>query len=127
MRKKKEFFTQDMTPLIDVVFLLLIFFLVTSVFKKDESALVLNLPKSEYSTQSVNSKDISILLTSNKIAYDGNITTLSKVDLKLATIRDKKILINIKIDKDVKYQRVVKVLDIMKKHSLTNLALVNEK
>ena len=127
MRAKKEFFTPDMTPLIDVVFLLLIFFLVSSVFKKDETALLLNLPTSTNATQVVNQKDISILLSSDKIAIDDKIATLEEIDLKLSKIKNKKILINIKIDKEVKYQRIVKVLDIMKKHSLSNLALVNQK
>jgi len=46
-RHRREQLSMDLTPLIDVVFLLLIFFLVTSVFKKDELALLLKLPKSE--------------------------------------------------------------------------------
>ena len=32
-----------------------------------------------------------------------------------------------KLSKEVKYQRVMNILDILKKYELTNLALVNEK
>ena len=45
-RKAKRETSRLLTPLIDVVFLLLIFFLVSSVFKKEEFAL-LNLPKAK--------------------------------------------------------------------------------
>lgn len=70
MRKHREFLLPDLTPLIDVVFLLLIFFLVTSVFKKEDMALLLNLPKSSYSTQEVNTKDINIFVTPEKINFE---------------------------------------------------------
>ena len=44
--KRRESLGLDLTPVIDVVFILLIFFIVTSVFKKEELALMLDLPKS---------------------------------------------------------------------------------
>ena len=44
--KRREPLTPDLTPLIDVVFILLIFFIVSSVFKKEELALMLSLPVS---------------------------------------------------------------------------------
>ena len=127
MRRKKEFFVPDLTPLIDVVFLLLIFFLVTSVFKKDDMALLLNLPTSKNSTAVVKAKDIDILLTKNKLAYENKILDFSSLDDKLSKITNKNQAINVRIDKDVKYQRIVKILDSFKKYSLTNIALVNKK
>jgi biopolymer transport protein ExbD len=51
--KRREALVPDMTPLIDVVFILLIFFIVTSVFKKEELALLLNLPDSQAQTLEV--------------------------------------------------------------------------
>ena len=44
--KRRESLSLDLTPVIDVVFILLIFFIVTSVFKKEELALMLDLPTS---------------------------------------------------------------------------------
>ncbi len=46
-RNKREMIAPELTPLIDMVFLILTFFLVTTVFKKDELALLLKLPKTE--------------------------------------------------------------------------------
>jgi len=46
-RQRRESIAMDLTPLIDIVFLLLIFFLVTSSFKKEQLALLVKLPKAE--------------------------------------------------------------------------------
>ena len=127
MRKHREFPLPDLTPLIDVVFLLLIFFLVTSVFKKEDMALLLNLPKSSYSTQEVNTKDINIFVTPEKINFENKEVSFEDLEQVLSEVIDKNKLINVRIDKEVKYQRVMNILDILKKYELTNLALVNEK
>lgn len=127
MRKHREFLVPDLTPLIDVVFLLLIFFLVTSVFKKEDMALLLNLPKSSYSTQEINTKDINIFVTPEKINFEDKEVSFEDLEQFLSNVRDKNRLINVRIDKEVKYQRIMNILDILKKYELTNLALVNEK
>ncbi len=44
-KRSREISPPDLTPLIDVVFLLLTFFIVSTVFRKEEFALSLNLPK----------------------------------------------------------------------------------
>ena len=53
--RRREPLNPDLTPLIDILFLLLIFFLATSVFKKDEVAISLSLPKVQYATKKENS------------------------------------------------------------------------
>lgn len=127
MRKHRKNLTPDLTPLIDVVFLLLIFFLVTSVFKKEDLAMLLNLPKAEYSTQNVNSKDVNIYVNLEKIQLDKKEVTIEELDIELSKIINKNSLINVRIDKEVKYQRIMNILDLLKKYQLDNLALVNEK
>ena len=127
MRKHREFLLPDLTPLIDVVFFFFLFFLVTSVFKKEDMALLLNLPKSSYSTQEVNTKDINIFVTPEKINFENKEVSFEDLEQVLSEVIDKNKLINVRIDKEVKYQRVMNILDILKKYELTNLALVNEK
>lgn len=70
MRKHIEYLFPELTPLIDLVFLLLIFFLVSLVFKKEDVALLLNLPKSSYLTEEVDIKDINIFITTEKINFE---------------------------------------------------------
>jgi biopolymer transport protein ExbD len=125
--KRREPLTPDMTPLIDIVFLLLIFFLVTSVFKKEELALLLNLPKSEQAEASVEKKEISIELGETNLASGGKEVTFEELDQQLSKVSDKKSPVIVRIDKDVRYERIVKLLDILKKYDLNNLALINQK
>ena len=68
--RRREPLNPDLTPLIDILFLLLIFFLATSVFKKDEVAMSLSLPKVQYATKKEGSvKNITIHLTKKRILF----------------------------------------------------------
>ena len=124
--KKRNRIAPDLTPLIDVVFILLIFFIVTSVFKKEELALVLNLPSSSAVELEVELKDISIELSSYQLAFLGKKISFNQLEEKLQNIKNKKRYIILRIDEDVNYKRVVKVLDALKKHGFNNLSLVTK-
>jgi biopolymer transport protein ExbD len=124
MRNKRELLTPDITPLIDIVFILLIFFIVSSVFKKEELALDLTLPSSSSKELEVDIKQLNIELSKTTLAYLGKKLTFNQFDHKLSSIIKKDKPVILRIDKDVTYDRVVKVLDILQKYSLNNLALV---
>ena len=125
--KRRESLPIDLTPLIDVVFILLIFFIVSSVFKKEELALVLDLPSSHAKEIEIHEKQIGIELDTDKIAYKGKRISLEKLELELEDIDDKKQSIIFRIDKKVKYEKVVEILDLLQKYNLNNLALVTDK
>ncbi len=126
--RKREILTPDLTPLIDVVFILLIFFIVSSVFKKEELALFLTLPKSEAREIEIEIKQISIELSNTQLAIGGKIINIEELEKKLQKIIKKDKAIIVRIDQDVQYRRIVIILDLLQKYSLNNLALVtNEK
>lgn len=127
MRKARETISPDLTPLIDVVFILLIFFIVSSVFKKEELALILNLPSSNAQEILIDEKEISIEISKEKLAIYGKTVSFEELDIKLSKIEDKKKNIIVRIDKDVIYERVVKILDNLQKYELNNLSLVTKK
>lgn len=116
----------DLTPMIDVVFLLLIFFLLTSVSAKP--MLPLNLPEAETATPAQESP------VSVAIKFDGNIyVNNSPVDLQnlsqsledlysKSTNKD----LSLMSDKGVAFGRVVEVLDIAQKAGALNIAVVTE-
>ena len=126
MRKKREILAPDITPLIDIVFILLIFFIVSSVFKKEELALNLNLPSSTAKEMDVELKQLNIELSNSSLAYLGKSLTFIQLDIKLSNVIKKDKPIIVRIDKDVTYSRIVKVLDILQKYKLNNLALVTQ-
>ena len=125
--KRREPLAIDLTPLVDVVFILLIFFIVTSVFKKEELALILDLPSSNAKEMKVDKKEIIIELDKSQLALNGQKTdfiTLDKLLKNKAQDKNKPVLI--RIDKAVAYERVVKILDLLQKHQLNNLALITK-
>ena len=122
--KRREHLGLDLTPVIDVVFILLIFFLVTSVFKKEELALMLDLPKSNAKEIQVKQEQVFIELSVNKLAIKGIEVSFESLEDNLKSIKNKEESVIVRIDKKVPYERVVKVLDLLQKYSLNNLALI---
>jgi biopolymer transport protein ExbD len=125
--KRREHLTPDLTPLIDVVFLILIFFMVSSTFKKEELALMLTLPDANSATQEIKKEDINIELAKDELALKGKKITFEELDKSFATVTDKTKPINVRIDKDVTYDRITKLFDLLNKYGLNNLALESKK
>lgn len=122
--KRREPLGIDLTPVIDVVFILLIFFIVSSVFKKDELALILDLPTSSADEMKVDKEQVFIELSKNKLAIKGIEVSFESLEDNLKAIENKDKPVIVRIDKKVEYERVVKLLDLLQKYDLTNLALV---
>jgi len=124
--KRREPLSLDMTPVVDIVFILLIFFLVSSVFKKDELALLLDLPEAGASKIIEENKNIKIELSLQELALNGKKVNFDELISKIKAQNTDEKLIMFHIDKEVPYARVVKVLDLLKMHSLNKLALITE-
>lgn len=127
MRKRREVLAPDLTPLIDVVFILLIFFIVSSVFKKEELALILDLPSSNAQEVEIEPKTVSIEINQKDVAIHGKKVSFEELDYELSQIKNSKKDIIVRIDKNVVYQKVVRVLDNLQKYELNNLSLVTQK
>lgn len=126
-RNKRESLTMDLTPLIDMVFLLLVFFLVTSQFKKEELALLLKLPKSEQGAGEQKKTDqLSIELNDDQVAVNGTKASIEELPSYFEKA-NKESLVNLRVDGDVKYNRLVKVLDLLQQHKLENISLITDK
>lgn len=126
-KAKREALTFELTPLIDVVFLLLIFFLVSSVFKKEELALLLNLPKAAKGKKEASKvQNITIEMSKDEIAYNGKKVELAELEVGLQS-EDKKKIVNLRVDGTVIYKRLVKVLDLLQKYKLENVSLITDK
>ena len=104
----------DMTPMLDIVFILLIFFIVTTSFVK-ESGFIVDKSKNQKSTS--NAANMSIHIDDNDIIYFNNkpidIELLSaQIEFFLAENATKSILL--RPHEDTKYQKVVDILDKIK-------------
>lgn len=123
--KKRELISMDLTPLIDVVFLLLIFFIVASEFKKNETILNLSLPDSSSTQKVIEKKDLMIEVSRDKLAYNGNKIDFTNLEKSLSKLK-KDSSLTVKIDKEVKYERVIKLLDILNTLEMKNLLLITK-
>jgi biopolymer transport protein ExbD len=126
-RGKRETLTPELTPLIDVVFLLLIFFMVSSVFKKQELSLDLKLPETQTGKAGGKKLEtVTIELTGSSIAFQGETVKIEELEVKLKAL-SKKDLMNLRVDGKVQYNRLVKVLELLQKYKLNNLSLITDK
>jgi len=107
----------NLTPLIDVVFLLLIFFMVSSTFTK-ETHLTIDIPEASAEPQTIGNDTVEIVIqASGEYAVDGRPLinkqrqTLYKALDRVAAEKDGKQLL-ITADAKASHQAVVTVMDI---------------
>ncbi len=126
-RQRRESLSMDLTPLIDMVFLLLVFFLVTSTFKKDELALLLKLPKAEQGSGNEKKvESLTVELSSDQVAVNGKKSSIEELPGIFASAA-KETSVNLRVDGEVKYTRLVKVLDLLQTNKLENVSLITDK
>ncbi len=121
-RKTRASVQPDLTPLIDVVFLLIIFFMVTTTFD-NFGAVEIDLPSS---TIENTNKDKSIEVIIDKdmnyfISENGKMTPIKLEDLDsyLNSVKEA----TVSADKNIKYQNVMDVITKIKENGVENLGL----
>ena len=125
--KREEYnFAIEMTALIDVVFLLIIFFMVSTVFVDFSRRMDINLPSSKSSiidekpkTLEIKmSKDKKIFLAGKPITLLGLEQTLRKLDVK-----GKKQTAIIRADKLLPYGEVIQVMGLLQKAGIPDISV----
>ncbi len=101
----------DIAPLIDVIFLLLIFFMLSSSFTF-QSGINVKLPKA-VTSDIIKDENVIIIITSEDVIYlNGNLVTLKELASKLKDINYKEQPLMIKSDRRASVGRVVDVWDL---------------
>lgn len=116
-----------MASLIDCVFLLLIFFLVTTMLKKDRKEIEVSLPVSASSLEMA--PDDSMLVIGidreGNLFYEGEPATVQLLHEKLRAVElatpDKRIRLD--TDEETPFHRVVEVLDALQFRNLRNVGV----
>ena len=108
----------DLTPMIDCVFLLLLFFIVTSTFNEETNLFKIQMPKAKHSKISETNKAITITIEeSGKIAIGKNVIPDSELWDEIKTRYDaapanSKPLLIVKGDKNCPYSKAILIMDI---------------
>ena len=117
--------TLSLTPLIDVVFLLLIFFLVTSEFEEEERRLDIVLPSATSATPMISKpREIVVDIDSSGSMYlSGQPTSLMELQrlLRIAVASNPtNQTVVIRADRSTSFQPVVSVMDLCNKSGVSD-------
>ena len=128
-RKKRISSVQEMnmTPLIDCVFLLLIFFMITTVFK-NPSQLKLSLPEAQNFSK-LDKRQLNLEVSAEgELALDGTILTIDSFDAYLVSEKQKTGTNSLLIKADIgtKHGLVLKIMQIAKGVGIETIALAIE-
>lgn len=114
-----------LTPLVDVVFLLLIFFVVATSFKQPHIAL--DLPDAESAAPPEEREMLLVeLRASGEILVDGEATLAEELEFLISARADQVEGLELRADQDVTHGRVVEVLDLARSHDVTEISIAVE-
>ncbi|HDZ49974.1 hypothetical protein LCGC14_1148850 [marine sediment metagenome] len=105
----------DLMPLIDVVFLLIIFFMLTTSFRTIFQGIKVDLPTTTTKQERIE-QNIIITITKDNVLYldKTRVTTSKLVSLLKKKLGEKKGLVMINADKLVRHGKVVEIMDLAK-------------
>lgn len=123
-RKKSRGLIINITTLIDVMFLLLIFFMVTSTFK-NQPAINLVLPRSATASETVDTPAILFLTAEGDVYLNDTLIDLVSLGARLKEMHDKsgEDRMVLRADEDATHGDVVKLIDIIKQSGFTRVSL----
>lgn len=114
----------NITSMIDVIFILLIFFMVSTQFKRN--TLPLDLPHSENRQQ----QETILVLSVNEegMELDGNATQLEDLQAELARRHsaNPELTLSLECHKEVEFQQVVDVLTRIQQAGISKIGIVHE-
>lgn len=135
-RKNRRNPSLDVTPLVDVVFLLLIFLLLTMTFAaptpetKSEAIIDIELAQSSTASDQSSVQAIEIFLDANGAYFLDSDKAMQVQDLKallLEKSHDTQLLVNLKADRRASHGQVIEALDLIKGANIKNVNLIVEK
>lgn len=117
----------NLAPMIDVVFLLLIFFMVATTFATMEERMDLDLPQADSGTEAVETPDELVLdvteagqvFVDGRAMSDGELAEL----MQRTARRDPSTPVTVRGDRTLDYGRIVQVLDMARVAGLENAGL----
>ena len=125
-KEEEDSFAMEMTPLIDVVFLLIIFFMVSTVFVDFSRHMDINLPTSKSSVIDEEPKTIEIEMSKDKqIFFAGDKTTILGLEQSLGKldVKTKRQTAIIRADKVLPYGEVIEVMGLLQKAGIPDISV----
>jgi biopolymer transport protein ExbD len=124
-RRRRGIVALEVTPLVDIVFLLLIFFLLTATYVKNPN-LDINLPKASINQVTSHKRDITIAIRKDgELRYDNQEVAPEKLEgiLRAEFAEDQESIVVIRADEGTRHGKVVEVMDLAKRVGFAKLAI----
>ena len=122
--RKRRAPTIIIVSLVDILTILLIFFVVSTTFKKDQPQLDINLPESKTSTSKPAELEHEIVSVdaSDGIRLDGKTIAIDELEQAIIDLSpERKSTLVLKADKKASFGIIVKVMDALKLAGIKNL------
>ena len=107
----------NILPMIDIIFVILSFFIISSLYLVRLETIPVNLPNAETSNQEKNSVIVITLDLKDRIFVDEKLLEIglikNEILSKIKNTKNRKVII--RADKDIKYGKVISILDILRK------------
>ena len=107
----------NILPMIDIIFVILSFFIISSLYLVRLETIPVNLPNAETANQEKNSVIVITLDLKNRIFVDEKLLEIGLVKneilSKIKNTKNRQVII--RADKDAKYGKVISILDILRK------------
>ena len=123
---KNSEFNLDLTPIVDVVFNLLIFFALSLNFSEITSSLNIKLPKAQSSEVITDRQIVVGIEKGNKISINDQFVLLDQIPTFLSSENTNKVVV-IKADKTIDHGFVVQIMDMIKQAGFTKLGIAVKK
>jgi biopolymer transport protein ExbD len=124
-RNKEDEPGLGIAPLVDIVFLLLIFFMLTSHFDI-ASGIRISLPKAAHRVLQQEKENITLVMDSNGMIYlKGKKIEDNELKKKIHLLVEKKDMIHLVLqaDKDARHGRVVQIMDLAKSAGIRSIII----
>jgi len=130
-KKKRVGVRIDMTPMVDVAFLLLIFFMVTTVFRRP-LAMEVNLPAPDAKVEVPESNVMTVYVDRDESLFlkpgKGGLEPVAWQDLRptlqAASLANPDLIILVKINRQARYEPMVDMMDMLEDAGLDRFSLV---
>ena len=127
LKHSEEELSINITSMIDVIFILLIFFMVSTQFKK--ASLPLDLPRSEENAESTQQDSAKVLAVNNtQMELDGKIITLDELEAVLSKIyaENPNLALSLECERTVDFEHVVQILTKIQNAGINRIGIVHE-
>jgi biopolymer transport protein ExbD len=110
--------------LVDILTILLIFFVVSTTFKRDQPEVQINLPDSKTSTKATSETEHAVVSVNenDEVRLDGQVVAIEELEASVRNLAaTKRSTLALQADKKASFGMIVKVMDALKLAGVKNL------